>query len=270
MSVGRLTPLNFFLHLFRSGSWQLVTDDFAAEFERLRNSDAFVRGGPSPILWQTGSKYVLKVPCADGHAVYKTSFKINDTHRYWFRPSPSGIELFNMLRLRKLGIPTAEMLAIGETRRLLIVKNSFLISRFIDGRDGRDFCRNGIHGGDDDLKVRFCREHLKLLAKLHRHGILHRNFTPMNLLYRNDGDAWRSWWIDLASCRSALWINLKDVAAEIFKLFKNIALSDAQRRSLLADYLAAADRPQRDIDKLHRHVERLLAVKTETDKNSLE
>ena len=270
MRVGRLTPWNFFLYQLRFGSWRLVAEDFAAEFDRLEKSGAFSLDGASTAIWRTDSKFVLKVPSAAGDLIYKSSFRLRYANRYWFRASPSGLELFNILRLRKLGIPVTEPLAIGDTRVLRGLHSSFLVSRFIDARDGRDFCPGGIHGDDDDLKIRFCRENLKLLAKLHRHGILHRNFTPANLLYRQDGDALRVWWIDLASCRSGLFINLKDVADDIFKLFKRIALSEAQLRSLLADYLAAAHRPPRDVDKLYRHVECLLAAKTETDKNSIE
>ena len=169
-----------------------------------------------------------------------------------------------MIRLARMGFPVPELLAVGETRSFRSLKSSFLVSSFIESRDGRDFRPDGIHADDEALKMRFCREHLKLLAKLHNLGFLHRNFTPFNLLYRQDGDTLHSWWIDLATCRRAYGITSRDIAGEIFKLLKFFRLSDEQRRELVSTYAVAAQRPQ-DVDKLCGIIDRLLLEKQKKD-----
>ena len=250
MDTSGLTVREFLRYAVGCGSWEWVRHDFAAEFDELRKNDALTPGGVSPTLWQTSSKFVLKLTTGCGCAVYKNSFLIRYGAKYWLRPSPSAMEAFNMMRLARMGFPVPELLAVGETRKFRSLKSSFLVSSFIESRDGRDFRHNGIHAADEMLKMRFCSEHLKLLAKLHNRGFLHRNFTPFNLLYRQDGNTWHSWWIDLATCRRAYGITLRDISGEIFKLFRLLQLSPEQTRELVRDYVTAAQRPQDDIDKL--------------------
>lgn len=256
MDIRRLTVRDFLRYAISCGSWEWIRGDFAAEFAKLRQSGALTPGGVSPTLWQTGSKFVLKLTTSCGFAVYKNSFRTKCGAKYWLRPSQSAMEALNMLRFREAGFPVPELLAVGETRKFRSLKSSFLVSSFIESRDGRDFCPDGIHENDDALKMRFCSEHLKLLAKLHDLGFMHDNFTPFNLLYRRDGDIWHSWWIDLATCRRAHLITRWDISGEIFKLLQYLTLSAEQKHELVSVYVAAARRPDGDIDRLCAFLEK--------------
>ena len=180
MDNSGLTVREFLRYAVGCGSWEWVRSDFAAEFEKLRKNGALAPGGISPTLWRTSSKFVLKLTTGCGDAVYKNSFKFKYGAKYWLRPSPSAMEAFNMLRLAEWGFPVPELLAVGETRSFRSLKGSFLVSGFIESHDGRDFCADGSRTDDEAAKMRFCREHLELLAKLHARGLLHRNFTPFN------------------------------------------------------------------------------------------
>ena len=257
MGTSELTVREFLRFAVRCGSWEWVRQDFAAEFAKLRDGNALTPGGASPTLWRTSSKFVLKLTANGGDAVYKCSFRFKSAAQYWLRLSPSAKEAFNMLRIGALGFPVPELLAVGETRNFRNLKSSFMVTSFIDSLDGRDFCIGEKREDDDPSKMRFCSEHLKLLAKLHNRGFLHHNFTPFNLLYRQDGDVWHSWWIDLATCRRAYAIGLRDISKEIFKLLQYLKLSPEQRRKLVSDYVAAAQIPQGDIDKLCGLIEKL-------------
>ena len=243
------------IRIYRSWSW--VRNDFAGEFDRLSKAGAFLPGGISETIWSTRSKFVLKVSTSLGfHAAYKSFLRIRNFHQYLLRPSACAAEAVNYMRLAELGFPLPDLLAVGETRCGLLLKNAFMISRFADGfRNGLDFARNGIHLGDMPMLTEFCRGHLGLLAELHDKGIVHRGFTPGNLLYRQGPGGMEFLWVDVASCRRSA-ISTREIATDMFHLFRYLNISPDVRRELQAWYLNAAEIKRTNADELFDAVEK--------------
>ena len=240
-----------------SRTWGWVRSDFSEEFSRLSDAGALQPGGISETIWSTRSKYVLKVATSLGFDIaYKSFFKITGKTKYLFRSSPCAAEAANYIRLAELGFPLPDLLAVGEMRCCGILKNAFMVSRFIDDyRTGLDFFRDGIHVGDEPLFLEFCRGNLKLLARLHDLGIVHRGFTPGNLLYRNDPDGMKFCWIDVASCRRSA-ISTPQIATDMFHLFRYLKTTPENRRALEAWYLDAVKIRRTNLDELFETVEK--------------
>jgi len=243
------------IRLYRSWSW--VRSGFAEEFDRLSDAGAFLPDGPSETIWNTRSKYVLKTPTSLGFDVaYKSFLRIRHFHKYLLRPSACAAEAVNYMLLAELGFPLPDLLAVGETRCGLLLKNAFMASRFAEGfRNGLDFARDGIHVGDMPMLMDFCRGHLKLLAKLHDKGIVHRGFTPGNLLYRQGTGGMEFCWIDVASCRRSA-ISTAQIANDMFHLFRYLNISPDIRRELQSCYLNAATIQRTDGQELFDAVEK--------------
>ena len=260
MNVRRTSPTfsRQFIKLHRSWSW--TRSDFADEFDRLSEAGAFLPDGPSQMIWKTRNKYVLRVPTGLGFdAAYKSFYRIHNFHHHIISPSPSAEEALNYQMLAKLGFPLPDLLAVGEIRTGFLIRNSFMVSRFIEGfRDGGDFSIGGPLEHDEKTAMEFCRGLLRFLAKLHDEGILHRGFTPTNLMYRNDPDGMKFCMIDVASCCRAI-ITTKRIADDINNLFRFLDLSRAARRELVEWYLNATANPRTNIEKLWKVLEERLA-----------
>lgn len=257
MSSRRISPVFSprMIRLYRSWSW--VREDFADEFDRLSDAGAFRPDGISPAIWHTRTKFVLRVSTSRGFdAAYKSYYRIRNFHQYIIRPSDCASEASNYVMLAELGFPLPDLLAVGETRCGFVLKNSFLISRFADDyRTGLDFFRDGVHVGNEPLFLEFCRGNLTLLARLHDLGIVHRGFTPANLLYRKDADGMKFLWIDVADCRRSA-ISTPQVATEFFHLFRYLRTTPENRRALEAWYLDAAKIRRTNLDELFETVEK--------------
>ena len=250
-------------------SWQWVRSDFAREFDRLSEVGAFRPDGVSRVIWKTRNKFVLRVTASPGFDVaYKSFFRIPEYHQYYLRPSPSAREALNYSMLAELGIPLTEILAVGEIRGkadwyvvfggFRRLTNSFLVTRFIEGfRDGLDFAIGGPLEKDETLMMEFCRGHLALLAKLHDAGILHRGFTPSNLMYRMEPDGMKLCWIDVASCCRST-ITTKKIADDIINLFRFLEIPGSTRRELEAWYLKSTVNPRTDLETLSKVLEKRL------------
>ena len=240
---------------FRSWGW--VRSDFADEFSRLSDAGAMKPGGISETIWNTRSKFVLRVATKQGFDVaYKSFFKITRPFKHLFRSSSCASEAANYVRLAELGFPLPDLLAVGEMRCGGFLKNAFMVSRFLeDYRTGLDFFRDGIHVGNEPLFLEFCRGNLSLLAKLHDLGIVHRGFTPANLLYRQDADGMKFCWIDVADCRNSA-ISTPQIATDMFHLFRYLKTTPETRRALEAWYLDAASIRRTSADELFEAVEK--------------
>lgn len=244
-------------------SWSWARSDFADEFRRLSDAGAFRSDGPSETIWRTRAKFVLRAKTSLGFDVaYKSFFEVKNVHHYLLRQSPCAAEAANYALLADFGFPLPDLLAAGELRCGPLLKNAFMVSRFVEGfRNGLDFFKEGIYTNDEPLLKEFCRAHLALLAKLHDRGYAHGGFTPANLLYRREpGGGMKLCWVDVAECsRSPLTVPM--IADDIIRLFRYLKLSPAVRRELEAAYLEAAKVPRTNADELYGVLEKRIATR---------
>ncbi|MBR2373627.1 MAG: hypothetical protein IKA87_05295 [Lentisphaeria bacterium] len=232
-------------------SWCYVREDFAVKFEELYETGFFDENGPAEHIWETKSKFVLKVPVAENKfAVYKSYRRISKPAKFILRPSPCGFEAENYQLIKKCGIPVPELSAVGDVRRNFRLKTAFLVTEFAENfRDGRDFLSGGIRNGDKELKDEFICGHLELLARCHDAGILHRGFTPANLLYKlrsapdEKGRQLELMWIDVASCRRRPMFLLNSMCLQdLEQLFSYFDFSQEEKQKFTAFYRSCRQR----------------------------
>lgn len=96
------------------------------------------------------------------------------------RPSKAARSFNNAMRLLSLGIDTPEPVAYAETRTAGLFGKSYYFSRHEEGVcEVRDLARRP----ERDTMI---AEIAALMARMHAAGILFKDFSPGNLLYRTD------------------------------------------------------------------------------------
>ena len=253
-----------------AGSWTWLRSGFEEEYDRLRSGDLLLESGPGEKIWNTKSKFTLKVDDGRRTVVFKTYRKMREVH-YMFHISPLAFEAVNYGRLEQMGFPMAKLLAVGDTRKCFLCKSGFLMTEFVENScDGRVFMPGGARAADKALRDDFCRAHLKWLAKLHDAGMFHRAFAPANLLWRfgKDGKTLEPIWIDVASCRKKSPLALlKLIPQDPANLFALLGLTRQEAREMLAFYYDCLTRKRMPFERLEKACYEEMDKKTEKIKN---
>lgn len=240
-------------------SWSYIHKDFAGDFQALEKAGSLKLDGPFPVIWKTKQKFVLKGTGASGRTfAYKSYCKLKGTVKYFFRLSPCGMEAENFQRISDCGIALPRLLAVGDVRKNGILKTAFLITEFAEGySDGRDFTHLKNVITDRDLRDEFICRNLELLAKLHDNNILHRGFTPANLLYKlretpdANGNMLDLMWIDIASCRKMPRFMLKrNITVDFEQLFRFFDFSEGDLLKYLQHYSNSTTSPLKTPEQL--------------------
>ena len=230
------------------GSWRSSVPEFAAALDRLRDGE-MKEDSTHQLINVSSGKYVWR--CQDGgfDFAYKTQ-QGKTPWRYLFRPSLPVRECRHYLMLAELGIPVAQVLAVGETRSCCLLRESFLVTSFLEGtKDGRCFMPGGeFRDGHDDLCRQFCREHLRFLAVLHEHQWFHKAFHPRNLLFRQTGEGrLECFWIDVARLRPVTPRQMaRAVLVDLHTFFRDMQLRRPQVEELLQYYVSCRKSPCAD------------------------
>ena len=250
-------------------SWSYVNDSFAGDFQALEQSGNLRMDGAFPVIWKTNQKFVIKGTAPSGKIfAYKSYRKIKGVAKYFFRLSPCGMEAMNFQRITRCNIPLPKLLAVGDTRKNAILKTAYLITEFAEGySDGRDFTYlTEFAVKDKNLLNEFILRNMELLARLHDNNILHRGFTPANLLYKvsesNDGNALELKWIDVASCRRMpRWLINKNIADDMQQLFRFFEFESSQLLEFIELYCAARKSRVPAAGKILSALEKILAAR---------
>lgn len=160
--------------------------------------------------------------------------------RYVLNLSHPAREWRNFQVLYSLGVPAPEVLAYGETRRWGIIRDSFIVTRFLEGtRDGRDFMPGGRLRDDVAMRRRFCALVAPHLAKLHRHGFFHKALHPRNVLYRGETpETMEVFFVDVARCRIRFGCLMKPaILFDLYTPLRDLELPAEEGRAFLAKYL---------------------------------
>jgi tRNA A-37 threonylcarbamoyl transferase component Bud32 len=239
LEINNLRPYYF-------GSWRSSVPEFATVLANLR--DGKLREDDTHRLINVSSgKYVWRCQVGGFDFAYKTQ-QGKTPWRYLLRPSLPVRECRHYQFLAELGIPTAKVLAVGETRCFCLLRESFLVTAFLDGtRDGRCFMTGGeFRTGHEELCRQFCREHLRLLAVLHEHRWFHKAFHPRNLLFRQDADGKleQCYWIDVARLRPVTPRQMeRAVLVDLHTFFRDMQLPRKQVEELVQFYVSCRQSP---------------------------
>ena len=163
--------------------------------------------------------------------------------RYLLRSSRAVCEAAGLSAMRSAGVPSAELVAVGEWRRLGLLKAAFLVTREVPGTlDLREFA---VHRLPElsPADVRRARRDLGTqvvdqVRTLHRAGLVHRDLKWRNILVRRDGNRWRCWFIDCPRFARRRRLRRRDRVLDISALARGavLYLPAAARLRLLLRY----------------------------------
>ena len=218
-------------------SWSASIPAFAETLARLRKG-ALKEGETCSQIYESAGKYVFRGKMDGFDFAYKTQ-QGKAFWRYLFRNSLPLRECFHYAVLRNLGIPVPQVLAVGDTRKCFILKESFLVTEFLDRtEDGRVFMPGEkFRSGHEELRHAFAEKHLRELAKLHDGGYFHKAFHPRNLLFRGDSpEEMEIFWIDVARLRK-MHNAKRCVVMDLHTFFRDMLLPEKELDELLQVYL---------------------------------
>ena len=139
----------------------------------------------------------------DGQSVYfkRYVYPRKYWHEFWMRPAKPAVEFWAYSRLRELGIPTLEVLAFAERRRLGIMLAGCIVTRGVpDTLDLDGFARNVWCHWSRAKRLETARSLARaLLAQArhaHRNGFFHHDLKWRNILVNRAGDPDSLVWID--------------------------------------------------------------------------
>ena len=162
------------------------------------------------LLTNSSGKLVWKVPLPAEFGGGAVAWKLCEgkvPRRYIINLSHPAREWRNYQAIERLGIPSGQVLAFGETRKYhWKLVESFIVTKFIEGtRDGRDFMPGGKLRQDVAMRRRFCALLAPEIAKMHKHLFFHKALHPRNILYSGDTpETMKIYFIDVARCRIRL------------------------------------------------------------------
>jgi hypothetical protein len=225
-------------------SWEYVSKEFASQWAHL-NSDPVNKQGET--IWQTRSKDVqlLEVPAETGSfRIAFKNYREKRFFRYFMRPSLAAREARGFALVQKLGFPCVKVLAFGEHRSFVKLKEAFFITAFEEGTKTFYDLANDPDG--HSLVLDLLRETIGRLGQLHAYGWSHGGAHPRNFLWKTDeaGKAY-SIWIDLASLRKLAWgaKKWKYILTDLSDLTEAFKLSQEELDMLIAEYRRFHDIP---------------------------
>ena len=216
-------------------SWNSTIPEFENLLTKIRNGKL---KDTLELINVSSGKYVYYGKAEGFDFAYKTQ-QGKKFLRYIFRPSLPYREVQNYAVLEKLGIPIPRVIAVGETRKFLILKESFIITEFIHNTfDGRVFVPNGkFRNQHNEIRAEFCKKNIDLLVKLHEAGYFHKAFHARNLLFRGDTpENLEVFWIDVARMRKTnnmIFARMLD----LHTFFRDMQLPKSELLSLLTRYI---------------------------------
>lgn len=214
-------------------SWHWAREDFSPVVEKLLALDE-----PGKMIWKTKHKECYLVSGADFGLPYDFCFKRYHEKRflrYLFRPSLAYREFLGFKTVADLGIPTAEVLAMGEIRKNLNLKEAYFVTRFVENSaDGTTWM---YPDADPERRAEYIYICMEQLAHLHNSGVFHGGYHPRNQLWRLDADGkMEIIWIDLATCRKLKTRGSHTVEEDHRLFFKHFLFSAEEKQHFIDHY----------------------------------
>jgi len=113
---------------------------------------------------------------------FKTPHLFNRIMYTFFRSSKAQRSFFYALKFKDMSIETAEPVAYIHTKRHGLLHYSYYISLQADYNRSMDvFGKGSVHGREHILKA-----FAKFTAKLHAKGVIHKDYAPRNILFKEE------------------------------------------------------------------------------------
>jgi hypothetical protein len=159
-----------------------------------------------------------------------------------FRPSRARRAFFRGLRLERAGVPTPQMLAVAEVRRLRWPVAAYLVCDEVTGAQTlAEIARNGSRCGRRMVEGFAC-----VLARMHDRGVIHRDLKAGNILFDGNLDPWI---IDMDGVHFVQKVSLPQIVRDFRALARVVVRNPHLRRPglrLLVCYCRQRDlMPQR-------------------------
>ena len=203
--------------------------------------EEWLQTGRAKIIKTGPHRTVYRLNLSSGR-FYLKHYRIPDWRAQFqnlFRPCKAELESNAAHRLMKLEINTFEPIALGKTYHCGLVKDSFLISREIENVETvQEFVQHTLSQlpkrRQTVLRQRLALELGRLTARLHRGGLVHRDFHAGNLLMQvSPEQSVKLWLIDLHAvsfCRQPTLRHIKRNLSLLSHFFsQNTTKSDRLR-----------------------------------------
>lgn len=219
-------------------SWSACVPGFEEVLQKLRQEVPPQEDESCQLINVSSGKYVYHGKKDGWDFAYKTQ-QGKTFWRYICRPSLPLRECLHYEILQKLGVPIPQIIAVGDTRENFVLKESFIITGFLENTaDGRIFMPGGkFRTGYEELRRAYCIENLKLLARLHNAGYFHKAAHPRNFLFRGDTpENLEVFWIDVARMRK-MRNPKRTVTVDLHVFLRDMCVSREEVKFLLEVYL---------------------------------
>ncbi len=212
-------------------SWTSCRSDFVNILPRLLTEP--LESFQGELIWSTTYKKSFRIAgeklSFPGDFVIKY-YREKRFFRYLFRPSMALREYRGFVLTEKAGIPVAEVLAFGEKRCFLRLKEAFFVTKYLDNtHSGDEFLSAGC---DVEQKDTYIKLNMEYLAKFHNAGLIHGGFNPRNELWRIKTDGTMEViWIDLATCRKKTPREKRTQESDLYTFFKHFNFPETEEKA---------------------------------------
>lgn len=234
----------------------------------IRGGGAWWQSSPGEVVRSSLMTNCFRVALEDGERVY---FKRYDyagvdlrRNRYFLRPSRAAVEAWGCEQLRQIGIPSLEVVSLGERREWGVLRAAFLVTRELPGAiDLESFMRGvGVQPAPEKRSRvirRIAHELASQVGRAHACGFVHLDLHWRNILLQPQGEGYLPVWSD---CPRAKYFRLR----YRFRILKDLAdllrpalveLTPFARMRLMRIYLGAGYTKHRAVT-LSRRLERYL------------
>jgi len=156
---------------------------------------------------------------------------------FWMRPAKGAVECWAYSRLHALQIPSLEVIAFGERRRLgMLLASGIVTAGVADSMNLEAFVRDVWCHWPKQWRVRVAREIAeRLLSQLrvaHAGRFFHHDLKLRNLLINSEGDPASLVWIDAPRASRMRWRARRGVVTDLSALAR-IAINVFSRSELM-------------------------------------
>jgi tRNA A-37 threonylcarbamoyl transferase component Bud32 len=214
----------------------------------------------------------FRIELEDGEVVYfkRYVYPPNRWFEFMLRPGKAAVEAWAYATLKKLGIPTLEVLAFGERRIFGALVASFIVTREVP--ETLDLSRYGpevwYHLPEDERRRVYQEVSgrlIKQMRKAHAADFFHHDLKWRNILLQKGEDGFMPVWIDAPRASRMRLRRHRGIVVDLSGLARIAIslLSKYERMRFVCKYLGDSRQPG-DASRLYRDVARHLGRRMPT------